>query len=368
MSKPYPPQYYADYLQLDRLLSCQSPQSAVHGKPAHDETLFIIVHQAYELWFKQILHELRSVLDRFERDYIDERDIGVVALRLGRVIEIQKLLIDQIRVLETMTPLDFLEFRDYLFPASGFQSVQFRLIENLLGMKAEQRMLYNKEAYYSHVTPEHQAIIRQSERGPSLFEVIERWLERTPFLDFQDYHFWPSYRAAVENALQHDRETVVNNTLSSEEEKQKQLQELERNQESFTALFDAHTHQELIAKGRRRFSYQAMQAALLIHLYRDEPILHLPFRLLTLLVDLDELLTTWRYRHALMVHRMIGNKLGTGGSTGYHYLRATVDKYKVFSDLFDLSTFLIPRSALPELPETLRRNLGFYYSQRMPHQ
>ncbi len=364
MKKNSTPVYYADYLQIDRLLSSQAPKSAEHGEPAHDETLFIIVHQVYELWFKQIIHELGSVIDLFASDYVDEKNIGVAVSRLHRVTEIQKLLIDQIRVLETMTPLDFLEFRDYLFPASGFQSVQFRLIENMLGLNPEQRMLYNKEAYYASVSSEHQKVIQSSEGAPSLFKLVERWLERTPFLDFQDYHFWPSYRAAVEKILQSDRDTIIANPLSNEEEKQKQFHEAEKNEESYAALFDEVKHIQLIEKGRRQLSYKAMQAALLIHLYRDEPILHLPFQLLTTLVDIDELFTTWRSRHALMAHRMIGNKIGTGGSTGYHYLRATIERYKVFGDLFDLSTFLIPRSALPELPEEIKKNLGFYYSQK----
>ena len=95
-----------------------------------------------------------------------------------------------------------------------------------------------------------------------------------------------------------------------------------------------------------------LQAALLINLYRDEPILHLPFRFLSLLVDIDEQFTHWRYRHALMVQRMIGTKIGTGGSSGHGYLRKAAEKNKVFTDLVNLSTFLIPRSALPALPQS----------------
>ena len=364
MSKPYPPLYYSDYLQLERLLNSQAPRSVEFGKPAHDETLFIVVHQVYELWFKQILHELESVAHMFAHDYIDAKNLGVAVARLVRVTEIQKLLVDQLRVLETMTPLDFLEFREYLLPASGFQSIQFRLLENLFGMQPDQRMLYNKTAYYAQVSPPHQTVLRDSEQRASLFDLVQRWLERTPFLDFEGFQFWPTYRATVEAMLRSDRDVILSNALSTEEEKQKQLHELEKNEESFAAVFEASKHNELIAKGRRRLSYQATQAALLIHLYRDEPILHQPFRLLTVLVDIDELFTTWRYRHSLMVHRMIGNKIGTGGSTGYHYLRATVERHKVFADLFDLSTFLIPRSELPELPAEVKKSLGFYYSTK----
>jgi tryptophan 2,3-dioxygenase len=163
--------------------------------------------------------------------------------------------------------------------------------------------------------------------------------------------------------LRADREIILNNPVSTQEEKKQQLHELSLKEENFSGLLEEEKHKELVAKGRRRLSHRATRAALLIILYRDEPILHLPFRLINGLMDLDEQFTEWRYRHALMVHRMIGNKIGTGGSTGYNYLKATVDRYKVFSDFFNLSTFLIPRSRLPELPEDVRQNLGFYYPE-----
>lgn len=356
--------YYGDYLHLDKLLDSQKPESSKHGLNAHDEMLFIIVHQVYELWFKQILHEIDSVREIFGREYVDEKQVGIAALRLGRVTEIQKLLIDELRVLETMTALDFLEFRDFLYPASGFQSYQFRMIENKFGMKPEQRLLYNKEVYYKHLSQEHQGLIKQSEAEPSLLELIERWLERTPFLEFHNFNFWSHYRTAVEEMLHSDRQAILTNPRSTQEEKEQQLQELSVNEENFAAILDEAKHREFIERGRRRLSHRATQAALLIELYRDEPILHLPFRLLTVLMDIDEQFTTWRYRHALMVHRMIGTKIGTGGSTGYNYLKATVDKYKVYSDLFNLSTFLIPRSRLPELPDDVKKALGFTYSKQ----
>ncbi|MEO8448023.1 MAG: tryptophan 2,3-dioxygenase family protein, partial [bacterium] len=132
--------------------------------------------------------------------------------------------------------------------------------------------------------------------------------------------------------------------------------------EKFEALLDENKHNEFIKDGHRRLSHKSTLAALFINLYRDEPILHLPFRFLTYLVDVDELFTTWRYKHALMVHRMIGAKVGTGGSSGHHYLMQTAEKHKVFKDLFDLPTYLIPRSALPELPEDMKLKLGFNYT------
>jgi tryptophan 2,3-dioxygenase len=358
--------YYSDYLQLDKVLDAQAPLSAAQGTPAHDEMLFIIIHQVYELWFKQIQHELDDVLDIFSKDYVDEKQIGIAISRLRRITEIQKVLVDQLNVLETMTSLDFLEFRHLLSPASGFQSVQFREIENKLGVIPEQRLRYDKRPYSEHVTPEDQQPIKASEQNPSLFQLVERWLERTPYVSVQGFDFWQTYRQAVEQYLQADRETILDNPNLTAEEKTKHLDAVDTNVEHFAALFDESKHLELIQNNRWRLSHKATQAALLIHLYRDEPILHLPFGLLTVLIDMDELLTSWRYRHALMVHRMIGAKIGTGGSVGHQYLRATVDKHKIFTDLFNLSTFLIPRSALPALPEEVQQKLGFYPAQPTP--
>lgn len=361
MRTPYPPVEYAEYLKLDRLLSSQAPKSAEHGPPAHDETLFIIVHQVYELWFKQILHELDSVLALFRQDSVDERSIGVAVSRLQRVTEIQKLLVDQLRILETMTPLDFLDFRDYLLPASGFQSVQFRMIENRLGLRPEQRVPLERMSPGAPLSPQQSEALRRSETEPSLLALVEKWLERTPFLELPGYRFWASYRAAVDAMLASDRRTIETNPTLADAERAQQLAELDRTAASFAALLDEQTHQRRVAEGDRRLSHRATLAALLIHLYRDQPILHLPYRFLTALVDIDELLSAWRYRHALMVHRMIGTKIGTGGSSGHRYLLGTVERNKIFTDLYDLSTFLISRSALPALPPELERRLGFYY-------
>jgi tryptophan 2,3-dioxygenase len=132
---------------LDALLSLQQPESAKTGKEAHEEHLFIVMHQTYELWFKQILHELDSITDLFSRATLPERFLAIVVNRLERVTSILKILVEQITILETMDPLDFLEFREGLSPASGFQSVQFRVLENKLGMLQESRIQYQVHLY-----------------------------------------------------------------------------------------------------------------------------------------------------------------------------------------------------------------------------
>ena len=353
------PVYYGGYLQLDRLLDAQKPLSGRGGRPAHDEMLFIVTHQAYELWFKQIIHELDSVLEDFSRGTVPESGVSRSVARLARVVEIQKLLVDQLRVLETMTPLDFLDFRDALTPASGFQSFQFRLIEQKLGLVDERRAQFEKSPYFARLAPAHRKMVLAAGKAPSLFTLVERWLERTPFTRLGAFDFWREYRNAVGAMLARDEKTIRSNPALAPADRERELASLEGTRASFESLLDPERHALLRRDGAWRLSHKATLSALLIELYRDRPILHEPFRLLEKLVEVDEQFALWRTRHALMVHRMIGTKIGTGGSSGHQYLMKAAASHRVFGDLFNLSTFLIPRSALPKLPPKVSRALGF---------
>lgn len=357
----YPLINYNSYLKIDQLLSLQTLKSEEYKKPAHDEHLFIIIHQVYELWFKQILFEVESLRRLFNSPHVDESYMGQALGRMDRVREILRLLKDQVTILETMTPLDFLDFRDMLYPASGFQSMQFRLLENKLGLKVEGRERYHDSRYTDALQAHEQSSVKATEEEPSLFELIEKWLERTPFLQLGDYSFWESYRTAVLELFERDKEVVMMNPVLSEADRQRNLKNIEDTVQVFQSLFDEKKFIELQSQRYFRFSFKAIQAALFINLYRDEPILQGPFRLLTGLLDLDELMTTWRYRHAQMVQRMIGRKIGTGGSSGHDYLRKTADTHKIFSDFSTLATFLIPRSELPPLTPKMKEALGFMY-------
>jgi tryptophan 2,3-dioxygenase len=352
---------YGDYLQLDKILNAQNLASAAAGRPAHDEMLFIVIHQAYELWFKLILFELQSAIDILAQKCVHESEMSTVVHRLERVTEIQKILVDQIHILETMFPQDFMDFRGYLGSSSGFQSMQFRMIENKLGLLSKSRLHYQRTDYLSYFKPDDAEQLQQA-TDVTLLKAVERWLERTPFLQFKGYDFWKIYRKAVEDMLSEDLVLLNENTVLDQEARSAQLEQQQRTEASFAILFNEDMYNDAYKKGERRFSYRAMQAALLIYLYRDLPMLYLPFRMLTLLTDIDELLTTWRYRHTIMVQRMIGVKIGSGGSSGYYYLRSTVsDRYKIFLDLFNLSTYLIPRSRLPELPSEVKRSFEYIY-------
>lgn len=350
---------YSSYIKTPELLSLQKPVSFEVGKPAHDEMLFVVVHQAYELWFKQIIFELDSVISMFRDDFVDERNIGTAFQRLTRIVHIQKLLIQQIETLETMTPLDFLDFINLLIGASGFQSAQFRLIEAKLGLLRSERLLYNNRDVDADFTEEEKKEIKDAENSPTLFTVINSWLERTPFIKHGDYSFIESFRGATSDVIARE-ETLMKQV--SEEERTIRAARLKEVKRLFDTVLDEKKHDELVAEKHRRLSYKATLAALFISLYRDEPILHLPFKVLETIVTMDEELSHWRYRHALMVMRMVGSKPGTGGSSGYSYLIRAMEAHKVFKDFMSLTTLFVPRSVLPKLPPAMERHLSFSFT------
>ena len=357
----HPPVQYHDYLKLDQLLQAQKRKSEQMGQPAHDEHLFIAVHQVYELWFKQMLTELDTILDVFSETPTSEQKMLQAQLRLERIVMILKHSLGQIDILETMTPLDFLDFRDFLYPASGFQSFQFRMLEIKLGLRTADRLLYNQSPFHQHLLPDQQTTILKTMEEPSLWDRIENWLGRTPFLKDTSFNFWKEYRAAVVKLFEEDKAMVAVNPRLDEDGRKRNLAMIEQSLKSFEALFDPKSYEEIRSQGHYRLKYDAIRAALFIQIYRDEPVLQVPFKILNSLCDLDEVMTQWRSRHALMAHRMLGRKIGTGGSSGHQYLQAAADQHKIFTDFFNLTTYLIPRSRIPVLPEALRAKMGFNY-------
>lgn len=337
---------YSDYLQLERLLNSQEMESNKHGMPAHDEMLFIIIHQSYELWFKQILHEVDSVAAILNKTQVNDNspELQTVVHRLSRVTVIMRMLVNKVDVLETMTPMDFLDFRDMLRPASGFQSWQFKIVEAKLGLKFEHR--YGQQYYTSQLRPEQVNMIKEVEQQPTLLELVDAWLCRTPFLNNTKY--WEHYDIKTSGGeLMHPFWNDYRNIYASslvEGEKQ--------NLEVFDSLFFKDDSDSA-------FSSEANRAALFIMIYRGYPMLQLPWQLLNLLLEIDNLLSAWRFRHVNMVHRMIGTRVGTGGSSGKEYLKGALDKHYIFKDLSRLNSFLIERRKLPKLSQELESRLGF---------
>ena len=262
------PLSYNKYLRVAELIDLQACLST----PAqHDELLFITVHQAYELWFKQILHEIDAAIISMKEDRIAE---AVQAMR--RIGEIEKLLISQIHILETMMPLRFLSFRDELNPASGFQSMQFREIEFSSGLKDEKILRQFATDDYAHRR------LQARMNMPSLSETFFALLRRRGF-----------------------------DTPSSDSPR------------------DAK---------ERRSNYGKRQRAIVELLTHHEQF-HREYDLAEALLDHDEYFSLWRSHHVKMVERMVGAKRGTGGSEGIGYLLTTLDK-KFFPEMWEARTYL----------------------------
>ncbi|MCC7442809.1 MAG: hypothetical protein IT285_14335 [Bdellovibrionales bacterium] len=262
---------YNSYLMVPELLELQRPQS----NPVHnDEMLFIIIHQAYELWFKLVLQELKNALECMKQKRVLRAQHFV-----KRTVEIFKVLVQQIHILETMTPQEFLGFRDKLMPASGFQSLQFREVEFLCGLKEERYLTFFKDR------PEYLERLKARLAGEDLASVFLEMLHA------MDYDVPQGAKA-------------------------------------------------LLLKGDEAAKGKVLDALRSIY---EEPETELPLYLLAeLLMDLDEGLMLWREHHVRVVERVIGFKHGTGGSSGVSYLKTTVDK-KAFPWLWEVRTHLIPR-------------------------
>jgi tryptophan 2,3-dioxygenase len=246
---------YGSYLEIDELLGLQHPLS----KPEHhDEMLFIIIHQVYELWFKLILHELDATMAAMDRD-----DLLRVAKHFRRIHAIQRILEQQVDVLETMTPQEFNRFRDNLNPASGFQSVQFREIEFACGLRRTDVLKYIE------LDDAQRARLERRMAHPSLYDHAKELLRRRGF--------------------------------------------------------EVDSSEALLESFRRIYTQE--------NEYYD---LHL---LLEDLIEFDERLLLWRGRHIRMVERMIGQKMGTGGSLGAAYLAKTLDS-RLFPELWEVRTLL----------------------------
>ncbi len=256
---------YGSYLRIDDLLALQQPRSA---GPEHDEMLFIVIHQVYELWFKEVLHEFDRVARLLTGD-----DPHRAQHTLKRILTILKVLVAQLDILETMTPLEFLSFRERLAAASGFQSDQFRQVEFVLGVKSDRAIGRFPEGSRAR------AALELRYRQPTLWDAFLHYLAREGY-----------------------------------------------------AMTDADLHRDVTAS----IEPSAAVQAILISVYRHDT---KNAALCERLVDLDEGVQEWRYRHVKMVERTIGTKRGTGGSSGVEYLRSTLFQ-SAFPDLWEIRSRL----------------------------
>lgn len=342
---------YETYLRLPEILDAQRPPDD-SGKPRdlehHDELLFIVTHQAYELWFKQVIHEVESARDLLAQDPVPEPAVTRVCRSLRRVHEIQKVMIAQIGVLETMNPVDFLAFRDALGSSSGFQSAQFRMLEILAGLPDDKRYQYQGDSFERRFSKEMVARFDELRAQTNLREALDAWLARTPVED----GFIDAYLAAFDGYVDGQVAMHSGNPQLTDEERARALKQIEAYRAACRSFLT----------GDRA---QVHAACLFISAYREQPLLHWPNRLLDSLLEFEELWRLWRFRHARMVERMIGLRIGTGGSSGVSYLDATAgERYRIFTTILESRSFLIPPQVLPPLEDATR--YGFALGPESP--
>ena len=302
---------YSEYLRLEELLKLQTGVKGGKRSISNDELHFILVHQNFELWFKLIINELRSTRDILASDYVEETKLPQAVHHMNRVIETFNLMAQQWKVMETLEPQDFLNFRDELGTASGFESFQMREMEALMGKK----WIDGKPAG------------KDDSNEKSLYEVTCDWLERTPIQG--------------STSASPDDENQVNGFISEYLAAHKKLY--------------PDIHQDAVTFFEEDSSLRRRRAGLVfIESYRELPLLAWPRKLISTLIELEESMILWRSAHARMVERMIGRRIGTGGSSGVDYLDMTT-KYRVFIDLWSVRSVLIKKEALPPL-----QNPDFY--------
>lgn len=320
--------YYADYLNLSAILDSQHPLTP----GAHDEHLFIVVHQTYELWFKQLIFELNSIREKIEPQKGLHQAFAIINARLERCKKILHLLVEQIDILETMTPMAFLEFRDNLIPASGFQSLQFRLLEQLLGLS----ILHAQNCPHYRLKEKDFEILKVSGHQKSILMQLKDFLSQLPYTKEKNKDFWDRYYQKISLTYEQEINLIQINSFLSDKEKSLQLAQLHNNLTCFKQWYTQADGQES----------QVSFVALYIFLHQAQEEFAPSFQFLKNLMDIDELICLWRYHHYLMVQRMIGHKIGTGGSSGQDYLKNHLESNRVFGFLLNLINFLLPYEKL----------------------
>lgn len=354
---------YWDYIKVEELLSLQSGLPGETESLSNDEVLFITIHQIDELWFQLALRELGSVRDCFARVPVPEQSLAAAVRGIRRTEQIFSHLASHFALMETMTTRDYLGFRDKLFPASGFQSAQLREMEILLGLDPERRVHLGYEGSYLDAlknedgspSPAMLRVQRRLEDTPSVHDAIHSWLFRTPIHgstpDADDDEarvaaFVEDYLAAGEREVQGQIATARAHALTPEDEERLETRyrkELERTRAFLTAADVAPEEQRRISRIRA--------ALVFIEGYRELPLLAWPRELVDGIIALEQAFLVFRQRHARMVERIIGRRVGTGGSAGVEYLDQTALRYRVFSDVWAVRTLLLRREALPPIDD-----------------
>jgi tryptophan 2,3-dioxygenase len=337
---------YGGYLGLHDLLSLQREEEGV----SNDEMHFIVTHQTFELWFKQVIREVREIRDILATEHVPEAHVPKAVEHLGRVTEIFRLLASQWKVMETLTPQGFLAFRDGLGSASGFESYQMREMEIILGLETVGRTSdmdplghFRKLATRSEEDAAALARLESTLEEVTLVDALTTWLERTPIMG--SFYGAEDDAEIVESYV--DAHLTAYAGIGEAACARMEAQGVD-NLDAVKARFAASSqgaNDFLKPEGQVN---RARAGLLFIESYRELPLLAWPRVLVDAIVELEESMVLFRTHHARMVERIIGRRVGTGGSSGVDYLDATT-KYRIFGDLWGVRTILLK----PELRPTL---------------
>ena len=337
---------YGGYLGLHELLALQRDDEGI----SNDEMHFIVTHQTFELWFKQVIREVREIRDILATEHVPEAQIPKAVEHLGRVTEIFRLLANQWKVMETLTPQGFLAFRDGLGTASGFESYQMREMEILLGLEHVGRVSemdplahFRKLASRSEADAVALARLEDTLKETTVVSALTTWLSRTPIMG----SFYGSEGDSETVEAYVDAHLSAYSRIGEEASARMEEQGVD-NIEAVKARFDAASqgaHDFLKPEGEVN---RARAGLLFIESYRELPLLAWPRVLIDAVVELEESMVLFRTHHARMVERIIGRRVGTGGSSGVDYLDATT-KYRIFGDLWGVRTILLKPELRPAL-------------------
>ena len=348
--KPEQRMTYGGFLRLEELLELQDGPEGYGPAPCNDEQHFIITHQAFELWFKMILRELKESHAILNSDHVEEKSLPKLVHHLERVTEIFRLLSNQWKVMETLAPQDFLSFRDKLGTSSGFESWQMRELEVLMGLENEQRMggmdplmHMRKLSDEGKVSDKVLADFEATSNAPSLNDALNAWLARTPINGSLpespgDEAITAAFVEGHLEVMKHHGEEVIAHIVSIGQGEEAQVR---------PRIEAAAIQAALFLKPEGTVS-RSRAGLLFIESYPELPLLSWPRRLIDAFVGLEQSMLLFRSAHARMVERMIGRRMGTGGSSGVDYLDATT-KYRVFVDLWAVRTMLVKRDALTDV-------------------
>jgi tryptophan 2,3-dioxygenase len=337
---------YGGYLGLHELLSLQRDQDGV----SNDEMHFIVTHQTFELWFKQVIRELREIRDILATEHVPEAQVPKAVEHLGRVTEIFRLLASQWKVMETLTPQGFLAFRDGLGSASGFESFQMREMEIILGLETVGRTSdmdplghFRKLATRGKEDAAALARLEAALEETTLVEALTNWLERTPIMG--SFYGTADDAEAVRNYV--DAHLTAYTGIGDAASARMESQGVD-NIEAIKARFTAASQGAIDFLKPNGEVNRARAGLLFIESYRELPLLAWPRVLVDAVVELEESMVLFRTHHARMVERIIGRRVGTGGSSGVDYLDATT-KYRIFGDLWGVRTILLKSELRPAL-------------------